>query len=209
MRRWSAGWWATTFVLASVTGVVVRSTLERSAAVLDRFGSLVSVAVVASPVDAGSVVGDGDVRLERRPASMVPDGRAVTTAARAVGRVAVVPLVPGEVVVASKLAPEGLRGAAALLPAGMRAIAVPAGPGGRPPVVVGDRVDVLATLAPEDEGSGEAPTVVVAEGALVVDVDGESDAVTVAVPAEDAPAVAYAVTAGSITLALTAPAPHR
>jgi Flp pilus assembly protein CpaB len=112
--------------------------------------------------------------------------------------VALVPLVPGEVVLASKLAPDGLRGAAALLPAGWRALAVPAGPGGRPPVAVGDHVDVHATQA-------DGTSVVVAASAVVLAHDHAADALTVAVPADDAPALASAIATGSVTLALTGP----
>ncbi|MDQ3757355.1 MAG: flagellar biosynthesis protein FlgA, partial [Actinomycetota bacterium] len=57
----------------------------------------------------------------------------------------------------------------------------------------GDRVDVLAA---GDEGGAAT----VAAGALVVDVADE--VVTVAVSAEESPAVAYAVARGVVTLAL-------
>lgn len=200
-RRSSIAWWATAAALALVTGGVVRSAMVRSSALLDELGPMREVTVVVSPVDVGEVVDDGDVTTARRPSSMVPEGSfadADSVSDRVAGRVALVPLVPGEVVVASKLAPDGLQGAAALLPEGMRALAVPAGPGGRPPVSIGDRVDILATLAP-----GDAPTVVVAEAAIVLALDDESDAVTVAVSPDEAPAVASAITSGTITLALT------
>jgi Flp pilus assembly protein CpaB len=205
VRRSAFAWWAGVAVLALVTGGVVRSALVRSSALLDEVGPLRMVPVVVQPVEAGAIVGEGDVALARRPSSMLPDDDVVPDAA---GRVALVPLVPGEVVVASKLAPSGLRGAAALLPEGMRALAVPAGPGGRPPASVGDRVDVLATFGATDATDGSSsPTVVVAAGALVLAVDDESDAVTIAVAAEEAPDVAYAITTGTVTLALTSPQP--
>jgi hypothetical protein len=115
-------------------------------------------------------------------------------------------------VVAARLAPAGLVGAAALVPAGERAVAVPTGPAPTPPLVVGDRVDVLAVLpaAPAPE-AGDRPRGVGAPGvsdpafalveqAAVVDVaDG---VVTVAVPEADAPRVAWALGHGSVVLAL-------
>lgn len=203
LRRSSFAWWAAATVLALATGGVVRAGVTRSSAMLDELGPLRPVVVVVHDVEVGAVVGDGDVAVRRRPSAMVPDGALPGRAAAAVGRVAVVPLEPGEVVLAAKLAPDGLRGAAALLPDGMRAIAVPAGPGGRPPLSIGDRVDVLATVGLADASA--APTVVVAAGAVVVALDDESDAVTVAVPADEAPTVASAITTGTITLALTSP----
>ncbi len=111
------------------------------------------------------------------------------------GRTALVPLSPGEALLASRLAPDGLHGVAALLPEDTRAMAVPAGPGALR-VRVGDVVDVLAT-APD--GS----TRVAADGAVVVDA-GEATT-TVAVLVRDAPAVATALTQATITLALAAP----
>lgn len=197
-RRSSFAWWASAVLLAVLTGGVVRATLVRTSVVLDELGPLREVPVVVRPVGVGEVVSDGDVARARRPSSMLPD-EAITD--DAVGRVAIVPLVPGEVVLASRLAPDGLRGAAALLPDGHRALAIPGGPGGRPPASVGDLVDVLATFATAEAGS--APTVVVAAAARVLALDDESDTVTVAVPADEAPAVAYAITAATITLALS------
>lgn len=193
MRRSSFAWWVGVVLVAALTGAVVRTSLARSSALLDELGPLRPVPVVVRPVAVGEVVGDGDVEVGRRPSSMIPSG--ITTVDSVVGRVALMPLLAGEVVAASKLAPDGLRGAAALLPDGMRALAVPAGPGGRPPLSVADRVDVLVTVADS--------TVVVAAGAVVLALDDESDAVTVAVPADEAPAVASAIATGTITLALS------
>lgn len=205
-RRSAIAWWACAAGLALVTGLVVDASLGRLAAVESRFGGARSVPVVVVAVAEGDVVPDGAVEVQMRPAATLP---ADAVARDAVGRIALVPLIPGEVLVVSKLAPHGLRGAAALLPPGTRALAVPSGPGGRPPAAVGDRVDVLATFAdaasgPNGEPTGD-PTVLVVASALVVAIDREADTVTIAVPAADVPAVAYAITAGVVTLALTAP----
>ncbi len=66
---------------------------------------------------------------------------------------------------------------------------------GTPPLSVGDRVDVLATPP------NSASSVVLAHGARVVGVDDR--AVTVAVRPDEAPAVAGALAAATVTLALT------
>lgn len=199
-RRSSVAWWGAAAALVLVTALVVRTSVVRSAGLADRYGALRTVPVVAVAVDAGAVVDERAVRMERRPGATVPRGVA-SAGDVAAGRAALVPLVPGEVLLSARLAPRGLRGAAALLPPGMRAVAVPAGPAGRPPADVGDRVDVVATIA----GVGDAgtPTVVVAAGALVVAIDAESDSVTIAVTPEELPAVVFAITAGTVTLALT------
>lgn len=65
------------------------------------------------------------------------------------GSVVRYPVAAGEALVARRLAPEGLTGIAALVPDGERAVALPVGPAARPPLQVGDRVDVLAVLPPE------------------------------------------------------------
>jgi hypothetical protein len=79
-------------------------------------------------------------------------------------------------------------------------VALPADPSVTPPLEAGDRVDVLVSVDPTAVSG--APTFVLAPGALVLDV-GEL-AVTVAVPASDAPRVAFAAASGSVALALTA-----
>jgi Flp pilus assembly protein CpaB len=116
-----------------------------------------------------------------------------------VGRTPVVPLLAGQTVLAGHLAPDGVAGVAALLPAGSRAVAVPSG-GASPPVRRGDTVDVLATFDPQVTGAGD-PTLTVAVDALVVDVG--PDSATVAVTPEQAKAVAFAVSHGTITVAIT------
>jgi Flp pilus assembly protein CpaB len=131
------------------------------------------------------------------PAAFVPEGSLGATAA-AVGRTVIVPLFRGGAVVASNLAPDGLQGLAALLPAGTRAVAVPTGTASVP-LRRGDRVDVLATFDPP--AAGQDPTFAVAEAALVVDVGPE--AASVAVGPEEAKRVAFAVAGGTVTLVVT------
>ena len=200
LRRSAFAWWASVGLLVLATGGVVRATLARSSALLDELGPLRPVVIVARPVEAGAVVDAADVVIARRPSSTLPPDEVVTLGT-AVGRVALVSLVDGEVVVSSRLAPDGLRGAAALLPPGHRALTIPGGPSGRPPASIGDHVDVLATF--------EDGTVVVAAGGLVLALDDETDAVTVAVPADVAPAVASALASATVTLALSGPGPGR
>ncbi len=185
LRRSRASWWSATALLALLTFAVVRAAVPAPAAA--RWHEVVSVPVVVAPVPAGAVVAADDVALEERPAATVPDG--AFTGAGWAGRTALAPLVPGEVLATARLAPDGVHGVVALLPEGTRAIAVPGGPGGRPPLAVGDRVDVLVTLPPGPDGAAPA-TFTVADAALVVALDREADAVTVAVTPDEAADVA-------------------
>lgn len=223
LRRSPLPFWVLSVALALLTGLTVSRLVGQASARADRLGGLVDVAVAARPVDAGAVLRPADVAVRSLPADALPRG---PVAEAPVGTVALVPLVPGEVLLRSKLAPDGLRGVAALVPPGQRALAVPVDPGGLT-LRLGDRVDVLATfdVAPDPPaadpaaadaadpaaadadpaavGDPGAPTFPVAEAALVVDVGDES--VTVAVGPDEAPRVAFALARGTVTLALTSP----
>lgn len=211
LRRSPFPFWVLALALAVLTAVTVARLVGTAADRAARLGGLVDVPVVARDVDAGARLRPRDVTRRRLPADAIPRG---PVAGSAVGQVTVVPLVAGEVVLASKLAPLGLRGVAARVPPGQRALAVPVDHGGlalRP----GNRVDVLATfdvapdqvgpLAPPPDAAATAgpPTFPVASAALVVDVG--ADTVTVAVTAAEAPRVAFALARGTVTLALASP----
>jgi Flp pilus assembly protein CpaB len=162
-------------------GVATFLTVHSALAAAPDPGPLVEVAVAARPVPAGVTLGAADVRTAHLPASALPDAEPEPNP---VGRTARVDLVPGEVLLASRLGPRGL---AALLPRGARALAIPRA-AGTPPLEPGQRVDLLA-------GGG---TVVTAASVLAV----EESGTTVAVPEATAPAVAEAIAAGAVTLAL-------
>jgi Flp pilus assembly protein CpaB len=114
------------------------------------------------------------------------------------------PVAAGEPLVPERLAPQGLTGVAALVPAGHRAVAIPIGPLAAPPLTVGDLVDVLAVvpaLVEEQPRQREdQPSFALVEAAVVVDVGEQS--ITVAVPEAAAPRVAWVLTNGSVVLAL-------
>ena len=198
LSRTPLGFWLAVALLALLTGLVVAHLVGRAAALADRYGPLRPVVVAARPVERGAEIEASDVALRQLPAAFLPPG-AMASVAPVVGRTAVVPLLVGQVVMGGQLAPEGLSGVAALLPPGTRAVAVPAA-GASGLVRRGDVVDVLATFDPAAGAGGDA-TLTVAADALVVDA-GE-DAATVAVTPEEAKAVAFAVSHGTITLAVT------
>jgi pilus assembly protein CpaB len=178
-----------TVVAALAVGWLTTSVIEGATADVRRLGPMVDVPVAARPVEAGVVLAEDDLAWRRVPRGVLPAG---DVARSPDGATTLVPLAEGEVLLVAKLAPDGLRGPAALVPPGSSAVAVPAPKDGRPPLRRGDRVDVLAAT---DEGG--AP---VALGAPVVEV--AEEVVTVAVSAEEAPAVAFAVARGIVVLAL-------
>lgn len=181
-------------VLALACGLVVLRATGRAEATADRYGRHVTSWVVTSELEPGDVIDRGDVAEERRPASFVP-ADAVTE--DPVGRRATEVLAAGEVVVEHRLAGGDRRGAAALVPDGWRAVAVPALEAALP-VEVGQRVDVLAALDPSGTGAVGAT---VAEDGVVVHV-ADDDTVTVAVTPSQATRIVSALASGLVALAL-------
>lgn len=196
LRRSRLAHWLAAVVAAVVIANSVSGTVGRAQAEAARFRPQVTVAVITRSVATGRAITDADFERRPWPRSLLPDSVPV---ADPVGRVALADLVPGDVVVAARVAPDGLRGNRALLPRGRKALAVARGVA-TPRVRPGDWVDVLATFEPGAAGD-EDPTFAVARRSLVIDVGDE--AVTVAVTADEAPRVAYALAVGTVTLVLT------
>lgn len=187
--------------LALVTAVAVATALAAAGSARDRWGTARRVVVATRDLSPGDVVDGGAVEVRDVPAAVVVPS---ALAEPPLGSVVRQPILAGEAVAALRLAPDGLTGVAALVPAGQRAVAVPAVPGGMPPVTVGDLVDVVAVVAGAGDGAGEGggePAFTLVDGATVVDVDDQ--AVSVAVPRRDAPRVAWAVAHGAVHLALS------
>lgn len=189
--------WFAAVALAAASGVTVAHFLAQAQAGAQRWGALRPTLVATADLPRGAVLGPGDVEIHQRPAAHLPAGALDSpvegqTVAHAIHR--------GEVVLADRLAPEGLSPTAAALPPGRLGIAVPTGPAALP-LEPGDVVEVLVTVDPGAAGAGE-PTFPVARGAEVVGVGEES--VTLAVGAEEAPRVAFALTTGVVTLVLSA-----
>ena len=194
LRRSPAAFWVAAVLLAALTGTVVARLVDRAAATAARFGPPRTAVVVRRAVPAGAVVQPGDVALRSVPSAVVPR-RAIRSPP--IGRRAAQPLLPGQVVVADQLAPDGVSAVAAMLPPGRRAVAVPTG-GLSPPLEPGDVVDVVATFE-----EGDPPTFVVAEGAAVLAVT--EDVVTVAVSVDDVAPLAFAVARGVVTVVVAPP----
>jgi len=161
-----------------------------------QWGQERTVIVARDRIVLGNVIDADAVTTERWPAALVPAG---ALADSPVGRTAIATIEPGEAVIAARVAPEGLRGVAALVPSGWRALAIPVGP----TVValsVGDHVDLIAGFDVASTNAGRAPAFNVAEDAVVVAVDEQR--ITVAVPEGDATRVAFAIVAGTVVAAL-------
>jgi Flp pilus assembly protein CpaB len=186
---------------AAVVVLIAFSVVQRAAAtVIDarrQWGEQRTVAVARHRIVVGDVIDADAIATQSWPKGVVPDG---AIEGSPVGRTVVATIEPGEAVLAARLAPAGLRGVAALIPRGWRALAIPVGPA----VVtlsVGDHVDLIAGFDVSSASADEAPAFTVAHDALVVAVDEQR--VTVAVRSADAEAVAFAIVAGTVVPALT------
>jgi Flp pilus assembly protein CpaB len=185
--------------LAILTGLVVVSVVSSAEAARQRWGRARPVAVATRDLAPGDLVDGSAVEVRRLPeAAVAPQALSEPPS----GSVVRQPVAAGEPLVPERLAPQGLTGAAALVPAGHRAVAIPIGPLAAPPLTVGDLVDVLAVVPAlvEDQPREDEPSFPLVEAAVVVDVGEQS--IAVAVPEADAPRVAWVLTNGSVVLAL-------
>lgn len=180
-------------VLAVVVGLMVHRTVSEASATVARFGPTTSVAVLRHDAAAGERLSAGDVRFEERPSAHLPDGALTSdpTGSRLRTDVGA-----GEVLTSSRLAGGAGSSAAALVPDGWRAVAVPMFDADLP-VEVGDHVEIVASF---DPSLTSTPSRVLVGRALVVDV--AEDAVTVAMPAPDVTDVAFALVNGVVLLAI-------
>ena len=141
-RRWRRAFVA---VAVLVTALVVTAQFRAVEAARSRWADTRVVAVARHDLGPGDVIDSGSVELREVAAASVAPAALEELPAGSVVRH---PVAEGEPLVAGRLAPDGLTGLAALVPEGERAVAVPVGPSGRPPLALGDRVDVLAVTAP-------------------------------------------------------------
>ncbi len=183
--------WLLAATASLVAALSTDQLLTSQAELRSRWGPVASVPVATADLPVGATLRPGDVTLRDLPRLLLTDSVAVDP----VGRVVVEPILAGEAIVSERLAGEGSTGAAALLPPGGAAIAIPRVQP-LPPLQVGDRVDVLASSLTDLDGSAE----IVARSARVVSVTQE--AVTVAVEADEVLEVGYAAGQGLATLAL-------
>lgn len=190
-RRRHLGRMVAATALALVAGGSAASAVTRGNDLARAYGTRTSVVVAAHDLEPGVTVTEADLRSVDLPEALLagtrvddPRGRTVTTR-----------VLTGEVIVGERLAPDGVTGPMALAPPGARGIAVPTS-AGRPPVRVGDRVDVVAVVLDSARATRTA------SGGVVVAVD--DDAITVAVAADEVGATARAALDGTAVLALRA-----
>jgi Flp pilus assembly protein CpaB len=192
------GRWLLAAGLAVSAATLVGGMTDDAAHTVAGLGVLRTVPVARHDLPTGRVVADDDLEWQARPTAGIP---ASTVDDSPVGRVVTAPIVADEIVSRRRLAPDGVGGLAALVPAGDRAVAVPVEGTGLT-VRVDDLVDIIVPSTGDDGlGGRRSPTLEpVATDARVIDV---SDvAITVAVSVADATALAGALGRGTPVVAL-------
>ncbi len=202
-RRWRLLRVALAAGLAVIAAALVARSADQARATVAAYGTVRRVAVARHDLGIGQRITASDLAWPELPVAAVPSHVA---GASPVGRTVVDAIGRGEVITDPHLAPGGLSGLAALVPAGGRAVAVPV-PGAGLRLVVGDLVDVLAPdRAPSaggayDSGAAEsAGARTVARRARVIEVDGAD--VVVAVSEDEAAGVAGAMAEGTPVVVL-------
>lgn len=202
LRRSSLAWWSAALVLGFVTATTVRTSIATTNRATRDWGTLQRVWLVDEHVAAGVVIERGNVRLVERPTGVVP-AAALRAGASPVGKAARTALVPGEILVTTRVAPYGATGVAALVAKGRRALAFK-NDETMPVLRPGDRVDVLATFDVADDldtgSANAAPSFPVALDAEVLTVSPRT--IVVSVTTREAPRVAFALARAAVTLSL-------
>lgn len=198
-------------VVAIVASIIVYNKLQQGQVKTKPVGHI-QLIVAANPLQVGQVISPTDVNLVDWPEDLQPQG-SFRTKDDCVGRAAIVPLVPNEVVLDQELAKRGEGGGLPVsIPAGMRAVSV-----GVDDVVAvagfvtpGTIVDVLATGTVPGQSESITRTIlehakVLAVGQQVTTENGKpvsAPVVTLLVSPEDGEKLTLAASAGKIHLAL-------
>jgi Flp pilus assembly protein CpaB len=184
-------------LVASVAALTAAFILDRTAAAdaaRHRWGTQRTIVVATVDLAPGQALGADDTRTEAWPLALVPDDALRSIPA---GVVVAEPIAAGEPLRRRRIGRADVGPVAALLPAGTRGVTLPAGDT-LPPVVPGDRVDLVAAGLALD-------STLVASDALVLVVDERS--VVVAVDATELAVVAGALVNATVVLAVTGDPP--
>jgi Flp pilus assembly protein CpaB len=199
---------AAALVVAVATAVWVARAMGELDRKQEALGRAWPTVVARTDLPAGSRIRAADV-VRRTVRGVTPQPAALTRVGDAVGRVVTVPVLRGATVTARNLASRTRDGSDGVVPPGQRAMRVSV-PGALAPAV-GDAVDAYVTFPSDAVPADVDPTLTVAAGVRVIDVDRDrgareqSVAVTVLVTEPEAKRLAYATANGMLALAVVPP----
>jgi len=134
-----------------------------------------TVVVVKTAMDRGYTIKPESVQIKEWPRELVPDS-AIKSIEQAAGRIALSPLIPGEILLDGKLAADGAtRGAGNLVRPGMRAYSIQASTAASSVaglILPGDHVDVILSMqssGSDESGGGTSTTLLQNVEILAVD----------------------------------------
>lgn len=180
--------------LSTIAAAMVWGITSRASQAAASLGTTTPVWVAEGDLDPGDIIESGDVTLRDWPVAFVP-GDAIGD--DPTGLTVRSGIATGEAVIGDRVAENG-SGPAALIPSGWRGVAVSTFDA-PPPVEPGSLVDVIINIDPAFGSSGGG---VLVSDAVVVHVHESGSTVTVAIPADDVPALTSAQMAGAVSLAL-------
>jgi pilus assembly protein CpaB len=165
LPRSAVAWFGGAAIAASGALLAVRAHVATLEATRPDLGPPTPVVVAGADIQRGSTLAPASFLLVDVPSATVPPG-SLTSLEQVAGRVLVADIAEGETLTRTRLGEGGSGPVAALVPPGLRAFVLPAGP---PPGTVraGDEVDVLATFG---ANAGRPYTETVASSLEVLDV---------------------------------------
>lgn len=188
LPRSAIAWFAAAGLAAATAALSAQAHLSRLSSGRPDLGPPAVVVVAETDLTRGTTLQTGSVLVAEMPSTLVPPG-ALTSPQEAAGRALAADIAAGEVLTRTRLAGAGSGPVAALVPPGLRAIALPVGPPAGT-VRSGDAVDVLATYG---ANAGRPYTETVASSLEVLDVvDGAGAAAPVEGGASGPPVIVLA-----------------
>src|SRR5438105_2160647 len=118
LRYHSATRWVAIGIVLVVAVAAVQHSAATAAAERHRWGDTEAVVVARHRIAMGSTINDDAVETQSWPTALVPEGALGSIPA---GRTAIATIEAGEAVLGARVAPDGVHGIAALVPAGWRA----------------------------------------------------------------------------------------
>jgi pilus assembly protein CpaB len=205
---------ALAIVCGTAAFVIVRGYAAKLEALRPAVGPSVPVVVAARSVARGAILGENDLEMASIPEAFVPSV-AVATVDEVTGRVTLTDLAVGEVVTSTRLAGDRTGPLAALVPPGLRAVAVSV-TAAIDGLAAGDRVDVIATYGGSRayaETVGEALEVLRAPGDAEADdpfagAGGHGAAIVLLVDPDTAEQLARASAFAALSIAVVGPDPQ-
>jgi Flp pilus assembly protein CpaB len=181
-----------TAILVVIALISIRSIQRQAASAADRWGATRQVFMARQTIRAGDALTANNVQLRAVPLALLPAG-AVSSSALVIGRSLRRDIAAGEMITASALGKIHQRSVIAITGPDRVGVALP-NPSARPPIEVGDLVDVVSLTV-----NASMPNQTVSSVEVVTQTE---QAITVAASEQQAQQLVQILAAGPITILL-------